>query len=155
MTFPLRAVLAFALLFGGFATVCPRLTEACGLDFWNRIGQETPPANGTQEEALEGVKQSQQRQEMRHIVIQELVEERMKLADAIDHFYELDQIEPEVMNQTRRRFPAESDQMTVGLQVLSHVEAFLYAEPSRREEVARRLKMELVALRTAASSAIH
>ena len=155
MAFPLRVVLAFALLFAGFAVVCPQLAEKFGQDFWNRFSGETPAGHGMQEEALEGVKLSQQRQEMRHIVIQELVEERMNLSDAVGHFYELDQAEPEIMVQTLRRFPAETEWMSVGLQVISHANAYLQNQPSRSAEVSQRLKTELMAMTFVESPAIH
>ena len=89
------------------------------------------------------------------IVVHDLIDGRMKLAEASDQFYSLDVMDPEIISHTRRQYPAEHERESVALQTMAFVKAALRSDPARCGEIVHRLEGELALIRTEEATADH
>lgn len=140
----LLAPLAVMLAYGSFVAACPMWTEEIGLDVWNYYECDRALEQNRREMARMEVTSTQigRRLVMKLLITREVIDGRMKLADATEQFHALNLQEPEVMTQTRISFPATTDRDSVARQVISFVKAATRDNPSRSHDISCQLEME-------------
>jgi len=139
MTLSLRAMLipmAIVFLFVGFGFTCPQWTSHYGVDFWNYSRyEESVRENQKQMEYLNelGVR-VQQRLFLKLAITQDLISKHINLAQATDQFLDLNKVDPEVLPDVRRHYPAATLEESVSAQIISFVRSELKSDPSRLSE---------------------
>ncbi len=139
MSLSLRAMLiplTVVLVFAGIGFTCPQWTAAHGFDFWKYSEYEESLRQNVQE--METLNESgvrvRQRVFMKLAITQNLISKRIDLAQATDQFLELNAIEPELLPDVRRCFPAATPEESVIGQILNFVRTELRSDPSRLSE---------------------
>lgn len=144
----MRPVLAsLALILGSVGVVLagPQWAQDFGSDIWGYLENERAVRQNAKDYAeLDRVnKQVRNRVELKMSMTRSLVEERMTLAEAVDHFIDLNASFPPIMSETRTLYPANSDEESVALQVLAFVKVELEINQSANQLTLEQIDMQI------------
>ncbi len=146
MSLSLRTVaiaLVLVLGYAGFVVAFPSWSQELGLDVWNYL-TESNNLNEykSRSDELDLISQKvKQRLSIKIMVTQDLIDNRISLDEAIDHFFALDHLDPEIISLTRDLYPAASERESVAKQVLSFVK--IEFDRVRKDSTGKYQKMEL------------
>jgi len=144
------AAIAFALAGGGFVVVSLFSMEQIGFDVWNyrkNLDMLDQCHVEMERRSLES-ETVRSRLQIKILIAEQLIADRITLDEAAEQFEELNQVHPQIVTETRKVFPAENEHLSHALQAIGFADAQMTEEdPTLREQRMEELYIELGAIR--------
>jgi len=139
------ALFALTITALGLAVTHTNVIHRFGLDVWT-LPQDEAALYAQQERERKLDKQSEvvsRRFSLKNNIIQEVIDDRISVADAAQQFNALNQVEPQINTMTLSTFSANSAEEATLLQVVRFVKTELQTQPAKARDVIKRLGAEI------------